>query len=639
MLLRGSYSGYLIANVCAPVCILLAHLAPAFAEGETARVETALESKIDSLSDLVTRPADRDALKTFYAGRAYRPVWFDEGGPTRTAAEVIKEMAAAETWGLKAADFQLPEAASPFNGGRWTVQQTAAAEFELAASILRYARHARGGRIGEPEKMLSEYLDRRPALAAPADVLGQLTQASHPGDALRSFHPLHEQFAKLHDLYVKLRGQSKGDQTFKIALKGPHLVPGQTRSEAAVLRRRLGGTAASGTEDLYDDDLVTAVKSFQQTMSLRADGIVGPATRKALNEEAPDKLQAIVASMEQWRWMPRDLGRTHLIVNIPAFTIGFVKDGVQKLEERVIVGKHETQTPIFSKDMTAVVLRPSWFLPDSIKLEKLLTAARRGKSIEDEGIVIKKGARVVKSWDVDWNTAKLSEYSIFQPSGDGNALGEVKFLFPNKHSVYLHDTPKKSLFEASERLFSHGCVRLRNPLAMAQLLLDNDKGAGAFDVASLVRDGPGSNQVMLDTPLPMHIGYFSVWVDADGEAQFHGDPYGHDERITLALNQKWETIDKGVDHLAEVSSEREKSQRTAPDIPAGLRQKAAQERADKGGEDAQARKRARAFAPPQGLIKAAESHETAPPKPQNSSSGKAHRAGYVSELMQAAYVH
>lgn len=210
---------------------------------------------------------------------------------------------------------------------------------------------------------------------------------------------------------------------------------------------------------------------------------------------------------------------------------------------------------MFSRNLRSVVLKPSWQLPESIKVEKLIDAQRRGSSIEDEGYVIKKGQKTVESWKVDWSKADLTAYTFFQPSGDGNALGKVKFLFPNKHSVYLHDTPKKSLFDSSERLFSHGCVRLRNPLDFAQRLIDIAKGEGLLDVKEAVEDGPGNNQVTLENPIPIHLGYFTVWAADDGQAEYLGDPYGHEQRIALALENKWDEIDKGGDHLAAVDTQ------------------------------------------------------------------------------------
>ena len=516
-----------------------------------ASVQAELQGKINSLSDVLPRLEDQTALKQFYAGRDYMPLWFDETGPTLAASQVIQAFAGAPAWGLNAADFELHSPAKDWTVAAKSRAEIAVAEYEVSALILKYANQARGGRIPDPSRLLSDFLDRKPVLPVAAEVLPLVSSGPNPGDVLRAFHPQHPQFLALHDLYVRLRDEKPQSQSVSIAAQGPLLVPGQANSEIPRLRHRLGLPAASRNEDTYDNALKTAVEAFQESTALEVDGVIGPATRKALNandaHSKDDKLNSIVASMEQWRWMPQELGGAHLLVNIPAFTVDLIRDGKSSLHERVIVGKAESPTPVFSKNMTSIVLRPSWFLPDTIKQEKLLSAARHGRSLEDEGIVVKKGSRVVKSWTVDWAKAKLSEYSIFQPSGDGNALGDVKFLFPNAHSVYLHDTPNKSLFAATDRTFSHGCIRLKNPLSFAQRLLDADRGAGTWKVAQLVEDGPGSNQIMLEKPLPVHIGYFSVWIDSTGQPEYFGDPYGHDKRVVLALNQKWAEIDRGVE--------------------------------------------------------------------------------------------
>jgi murein L,D-transpeptidase YcbB/YkuD len=422
--------------------------APAFAGPALASVEAALQAKIDSLYNFVDRPAERDALRTFYAERGYRPFWVDQSGPTHAAANLIAELGRAGDWGLRSADFQAPAANAPLNEGRWPVDDTAAAEYEISALVLKYARQARGGRIAEPDRMLSSYLDRRPVLPDPARVLALVTTAAAPDEALRSFHPQNEQFQRLHDLLAKLRAEPGETAVAQLPAQGPSLVPGARHADIAVLRQHLDVTATPGSENVYDAALAAAVKTFQSGADLDDDGIVGPATRKALNAAVIDRRASIIANMEQWRWMPDDLGATHLFVNVPAFSIDLVRDGASVLQERVITGKSTTQTPIFSKQLTAIVLKPLWYLPDSIKLEKLLAAQRTGSPIEGEGYLVKHGSHIVDSSSVDWNTANLKEYSIYQPSGDGNALGDVKFLFPNKHSVYLHDTPNKALFDA-----------------------------------------------------------------------------------------------------------------------------------------------------------------------------------------------
>jgi murein L,D-transpeptidase YcbB/YkuD len=501
-----------------------------------------LRDRLDSLDGAGELIAEQDAIRKFYEERSYAPLWFTADGPTDAARRVIQELADAGSWGLRAEEFSLAALSAP--DALRDDDQLAAAEFELSTLILKYARHAGGGRISDPERQLSDYIDRRAETPTPSEVLRSVAGATAPEDVLRGFHPKHDQFHKLRALYLKLRGPDDGAK-YKIDGRGPMLAPGDSGPEIEALRNRLGVTAAQGRADVYDAPLVAAVKAFQRANRLSADGYVGPRTRAAFQKGPSDKIRQILASMEQWRWMPRDLGERHALVNIPAYSIDFMEGGKSVLSERVIVGRPSTPTPVFSKPMSSIVLKPSWILPDSIKREKLL----RGRSLEGQGLVVKKGERVVQSWKVDWSKANLSHYAIYQPSGDGNALGNVKFLFPNKFSVYLHDTPNKSLFSSDERTYSHGCIRLRDPLKVAQFVFDWDRGPGVVDVKRLVtRSGPDNNEITLQKPLPVHTGYFTVWVGADGEAQYLDDPYGHVQRVSLALNGQWDKIDRGPRH-------------------------------------------------------------------------------------------
>jgi murein L,D-transpeptidase YcbB/YkuD len=369
---------------------------------------------------------------------------------------------------------------------------------------------------------------------------------------LRSYQPHQEQFLKLKALLADLRSKADDSAKFAISKRGPMLRVGSRGPDVAVLKRRFGIASELGAEDVFDQPLADAIKTFQKSVSLQGDGIIGPATRAVLSRDASDKIAAVIANMEEWRWMPRSLGATHILVNVPAFSIALTQDDRTVFEDRVVVGTPNLQTPIFSKNMTTLVLRPQWYLPNSIKLTKLLS----GRSLESQGYVIKRNGRTVSSSQVNWANANLSAYTVYQPSGSDNALGLVKFLFPNKHSVYLHDTPSKSLFNHSVRLFSHGCVRVRNPLVLAQDILDIDRGDAAPNVKQLAHKGPQTNHITLDTPIPVHIGYFTVWVDDSGEPHFYKDYYGHQQRITLALAGKWDQIDVGKDHLAAVDTSR-----------------------------------------------------------------------------------
>jgi murein L,D-transpeptidase YcbB/YkuD len=199
---------------------------PGCADDSTSAIEAILQTKIEAPSPLVSKPGDQAALKTFYAARGFHPVWFDRAGPTRAATLVIREFAAAGTWGLKASDFETPAIEKMTGSQPKSPEETAAAEFELAALALRYATQARGGRIPDPAELLSGYLDRKPTLPAPLDVLNAVSFAANPGETVKGYHPQHEQFRKLHDLYVQLRQQTGGVAVESIALKGSALVPG-----------------------------------------------------------------------------------------------------------------------------------------------------------------------------------------------------------------------------------------------------------------------------------------------------------------------------------------------------------------------------------------------------------------------------
>jgi murein L,D-transpeptidase YcbB/YkuD len=533
--------------------LLLPSTTRAVAADQMSGIQVAICSRIGAVMTPLVDAQDGETVAGFYTQRECRPLWVDEHGPTRAAESAIAELRHAADWGLEVSDFPLAAVKRPRPQGQWTSEETADAELEITGSVLRYARQAQGGRIPEPDKLLSSYLDREPQITRAADVLEEVSRSADPGAVLRSYQPSQDQFLKLKALLASLRSENTAADDVSISQRGPMLQLGVKDPEVATLKRRLGIASEAGEDEVFDAALADAVKAFQASRALGADGIVGPATRRALagdTSSTPAKIAAVIANMEEWRWMPRSLGATHILVNVPSFSIVLTDKDKPVFEERVIVGTPGMQTPIFSKEMTTIVLRPQWNLPDSIKVSALLS----GRPLERQGYVIRRNGRIVSSTEIDWSKARLSQYQIYQPSGDDNALGLVKLLFPNKHSVYLHDTPSKSLFNEPVRLFSHGCMRVRNPQDLAQMILDIDRGANAPVVKTLVRKGPMNNEIMLLKPIPVHVGYFTVWVDGDGQANFYNDYYGHQRRITLALAGKWDQIDVGRDHLAAVDT-------------------------------------------------------------------------------------
>jgi murein L,D-transpeptidase YcbB/YkuD len=552
---------------------------PAIANTESpfgAAIRQALSQPMSS--EAAAEKQDRDALAAFFAARGDRPLWTGERGFNAGARAVIAELGRADDWGLMPADFPIPPALdAELDGGSPTAGDQARAEIGLSLSVLKYARYARGGRIAEPSTMLSSYLDRKPQLIDPRVVLDEISAAGSPDVYLRGLHPTHPQFEKLRQEYLKLRNGERSAAAVRLPATGPLLRLGSADPQVAVLRKRLNVAVPTDTpSDVdaashFDAVLDAKVREFQRDRRLGADGIVGGRTRAALNRELPEPgdPRKLVAAMEQWRWMPAELGSTYVWVNIPEFMVRVIKDGALVHTERVVVGKPETQTPIFSEAMQTVVMHPNWNVPESIKVKELLPRLAAGEGLRGD-LRMRRNGKNVDPYNVNWSKADIRNYEVYQPSGGGNALGELKFLFPNKHSVYLHDTPSKGLFNETTRTFSHGCMRLRNPQRLAELLLGEDKGWDKTKVKQLLAKGPENNAISLDHKIPVHVTYFTAVVDDDGTARYFRDIYGHEKRIQLALDGKWSQIVKNPDHLAPVKPGRyvEKRRRAPPLVEA-----------------------------------------------------------------------
>jgi murein L,D-transpeptidase YcbB/YkuD len=379
-----------------------------------------------------------------------------------------------------------------------------------------------------------------------------------PGSYLRALHPRHQQFELLRQALLKVRGggaaEREAEAVVKLPTSGPVLKIGVDHPDVALLRKRLK-VGAIGSESLFDEPMLEAVKAYQRKSGMRDDGVIGAGTRAALNaaDRAPvfgSDEQRLVVNMERWRWMPEDMGEFHVWDNIPEYQARVVKDGRVIHQARIIVGRAETQTTIFSANMRYIVFGPEWGVPDSIKVKELLPHLRTttsepglfgfGGTVTDTRILDKQNMRVVyngKTVDasqVDWGQVDIRKFSFIQAAGPGNALGAVKFRFPNKHDIYMHDTPMRDLFNRPVRSFSHGCVRVQNPGQLAEVLLDEDKGWSATRVREMMERG-GNVEVTLSKQIPVHISYFTTVVLDDGKVTSFPDIYGHDRRVGSAL--------------------------------------------------------------------------------------------------------
>jgi murein L,D-transpeptidase YcbB/YkuD len=489
---------------------------------------------------------DRAALAEFYNGRAGKPVWAGLDGLNQRARDAMAEIRRADDWGLKPSAFELPGDVAAAKEAV-AIERIADAEIKLSLAVLKYARHARGGRFDPSD--LTKYLDQSAQLYDPRSVLDSISETDAPGAYLRKLHPRHPQFEKLRQLYLQTRrapdrGEAQMTPTAATVRlpQGPSLRAGQSHPHVSVLRQRLGVPAPAGQEAYFDDRLAEAVRAFQRQHGLEDTGVVNNALKTALNGGSgvvsTGSASKVLANMERWRYVPDDMGKVHLWVNVPEFLVRVVKDGKVVHTERIVAGKPDTQTVIFSAKMEEIIFHPYWNVPNSIKIKEIQPYLRSSTGImERQGLRVKYNGREIDAGSVNWDSVDIRNFHFYQPPGGGNVLGIVKFSFPNKHDIYMHDTPSKSLFNSEMRTFSHGCMRVRDPKKLAEVLLSIDKGWDAAKINQLVA-GPQDNRIPLSRKIPVHVTYFTAWVDESGKPTFRSDFYGHDGRMMAALDGK-----------------------------------------------------------------------------------------------------
>jgi murein L,D-transpeptidase YcbB/YkuD len=325
---------------------------------------------------------------------------------------------------------------------------------------------------------------------------------------------------------------------------GPTLKPGMKNERVAILRRRLTTTGDLGEEvradaQVFDDAVQTAVKTFQRRQFLNPDGEVGPATLRALQVPVGRRIDQLRVNLERARWVLHDVPASFVLVDVAGFEVIVLRDGEPIWQSRVQVGKPYRRTPIFRAEITYLVLNPTWTVPSGILSNDILPAVRRNPAYlaEKNLRVIDHQGREVDPRGIDWGreSEKNFPYLLRQDPGPNNALGRVKFVFPNKHDVYLHDTPSKELFERDVRAFSSGCIRVERPVELAELLL-NDPGNWSREKIQAAMDGKQPRTVKLESPVPVLLYYWTAQGQPDGTAQFKADIYGRDDAVLKVID-------------------------------------------------------------------------------------------------------
>ena len=311
----------------------------------------------------------------------------------------------------------------------------------------------------------------------------------------------------------------------------------------------IAGLAATHEPDAYLRSLEPQHPQFEKLRQIYVTML--PKDGKGRLSPAAKRIRA---NMEEWRWMWLNMGDFYVLNNIPEFMQYVYKDGKIIRSEKIVAGLVDKQTTIFSRPLKYVVLRPAWRVPESIMVNELWpNLIRGGGMMRQYGLQIQtKDGRNVDYRQIDWGTTDIRNFQVMQPPGRKSVLGHVKFSFPSQHTIFMHDTPDKWMFKPARRTLSHGCLRVWKPMELAKMILKEDKGWDAAKVDELDRSGPLNNEIPITKEIPIHIVYFTAWVTDDGKLKTFPDVYGHEKRITQALDGQWNRINHGRDHLAPV---------------------------------------------------------------------------------------
>jgi murein L,D-transpeptidase YcbB/YkuD len=547
-----------VAKEAAPEPVKAASNVPAADQPVADKLKDALGAKTSRYFD---RKAERAAVEKFYGAREFAPVWTQAGSLTTAAKGVIARLKDAASEGLNAADYPVPD----FTAAT-TPDALADAELKLTASMLDYARQAQSGRMHYSQVSADILYPEHPT--DPNEVLAKVTTAADASAALDGYNPPHKLYKELKAKLAQLRGQGDGP-VIEIA-DGPALkyTPARGKKQPEVvmedprvpqLRAKLG-LAEIPNDTRYDAALSEAVRKFQDGAEIKITGILDDKTVKALNSPKRDKqIDTVLVNMERWRWLPRDLGApavgdAYVILNIPDFTLKVMQRGQQVWTTRVVTGKPGNHaTPMLTETMKYITVNPTWNVPPSIVYNEYLPALQ-----QDPTVLQRMGLRLEQNRD--------GSVHISQPPGEANALGRIRFNFPNKFLVYQHDTPDKNLFAKEERAYSHGCMRVQYPDQYASVLL-NITMPDQHYTPERIRSMYGSNEIDLKfpTPIPVNITYQTAFVDDAGKLQFRKDIYGRDAAMISLMK-----TGRSKDLEAVVARAQPSYARPATTLPAGV---------------------------------------------------------------------
>jgi murein L,D-transpeptidase YcbB/YkuD len=490
--------------------------------------------------------AEPDIAKALIAYYTANPdfIWVTGTSANSRAQDAVRVLGEAASYGLTPADYtvEVPAGATSAADPAAQMKQLVRFEMALSARVLRYAHDAQSGRV-DPNRMTAYY----DFPAKPIDMEGVLKTLAHTQEVRTYLESRHPQNAEYQALRVELESLQASAENEIVVDPKLLLKPGETSPElpklltiiARNLDDDLGGSYGEilsrlVNSEVYVPELVPVIEAVQKKAGMKGDGVIGPRTVASLaGTSKADRLQKVQVALEELRWLPSDLGSPRVFINQPAFTASYIDNGEEKLKTRAVIGRTTNQTAFFYDKIKQVDFHPYWGVPQSIIVNEMLPRLRSDPGYLDRSgyeVTDTRGKRIPSS-SIDWGAygAKIP-YNVRQQPSEANALGELKILFPNKHAIYMHDTPQKSFFKQDMRALSHGCVRLQDPRGMAAAVLDTS----VDNIAETLKHGHSTENVT--RTIPVYLAYFTAWPDMSGKVEYFNDVYDRDTKLMQALD-------------------------------------------------------------------------------------------------------
>ena len=492
---------------------------------------------------------DLGLLGQIYTDREMAPIWMDDDAPSERARALVQALEGSSYDGLDPEDYGIKAIRALMSSKDPT--KLAELDLRLSLGLMQFLSDLGSGRT-EPNALDPE-LFVYPRDIDKADAIKAAAAADDIGVFVGGYRPVQVDYWRLKTALANHRAMARFGGWPSID-EGPTIETGTSSPRVGQLRElllRLGDlktgedlVVTEGADpEVFDERLMAAVERFQRRHGLEEDGKVGQKTLLALNIPIEQRIEQIMLNLERRRWMPDRSPKRHIVVNLADFYLQLIDDGEIAFETPVVVGSLYNKTPVFTSDMTYLVINPYWHVPKSIAAGEILPKAKRDRDyLRRNGFDIfsdwSEGASIVDPETVNWSTLKPQKvgYKLRQRPGPTNALGRLKFIMPNDFNIYLHDTPNRSHFSANERNFSHGCVRVAEPEALAQAILGVQSGWSPAKIETKVKSGKRS-VVRLEEPLPVQLTYLTSWVDEDNVVHFRNDVYERDQILADALTK------------------------------------------------------------------------------------------------------